>query len=362
MFWDPDGLHWTESSDRRFAKASQRRASGVYDSEFDKLYAFILGLYGGTIRNTTLGTGDLLALIYRYNESKRRIRLNRLKGFVGLAPIQGIEDDIAYVDLVHGSLHDLFVNRGIFQTMGHEAGLSLHDSKEMLGKGDFFEAGLRSAEFVEVITLLASLPKAGLSTVKHLKVVRNQAEVTNFSKVLSSIPQQRRHTPETLPFSERADEILASTRERYPGSEHLQMMVDQPFRKVLSKLRSIAPNSWESSGELMYVGLDHNGLNRVKHVLRHAKDIPNRQGLHGVFDVDRREVITFLDKVWADINAQGITGDFSNGKRVYVIDMGERIGFEGGLGGAANGNVPLFKIKLIVVDGTTEVISAFPFR
>ncbi len=98
-------------------------------------------------------------------------------------------------------------------------------------------------------------------------------------------------------------------------------------------------------------------------MLRHAQDIPTRAGLngHGVFDIGRVGVLKLLDEAWSIAQKGGaaVRSVVQGNRTVYTIDMGRRVGFVGGVAGAAAGNPATNFIQLIVQNGN-EVISAFP--
>ena len=103
--------------------------------------------------------------------------------------------------------------------------------------------------------------------------------------------------------------------------------------------------SWTSPGGLVYGQGSKHG-NRVRHVLDHL--VPNAsKAKHSVFNVERNKLIGLLDDAWAKRG----TGVLQGNRRVFEIDMGRVIGTNGER-----------HIRLVVTDGTTDVITAFPFK
>ena len=108
------------------------------------------------------------------------------------------------------------------------------------------------------------------------------------------------------------------------------------------------------------------GEHRTEHVLRHAHDMPNRPGNHGVFDADGDDVFRLLDEAYEMIqnNSRQVTKDKPREgeeyKTAYVIDMKRRIGYRGGKSGNRAGKPKLTKIKLVLANGN-QVITAYPF-
>ncbi|MCA9072423.1 MAG: hypothetical protein KDA84_26040, partial [Planctomycetaceae bacterium] len=109
-----------------------------------------------------------------------------------------------------------------------------------------------------------------------------------------------------------------------------------------------------------YVGRDPEGRTRKDHVLRHAKDVPDRDGPHGVFDGGDSVAFAWIDEAWKKIKADRIRPQTENGRETYTISMGRRVGFLGGRTGAERKHPPLTKIFLVFRQGTSEVITAFP--
>jgi hypothetical protein len=101
----------------------------------------------------------------------------------------------------------------------------------------------------------------------------------------------------------------------------------------------------------------------VQHVLRHAEDIPSRPGPlpHGVFDAGRSGTLRVIDEAWAiaQRGGPGVTVIQEGNRTVYIIDMGRRVGYIGGQGGADMGNPAAYRIKLVIENGN-QVVTAYP--
>lgn len=126
------------------------------------------------------------------------------------------------------------------------------------------------------------------------------------------------------------------------------------------ELKSLGNDAWISPAGVRYVGRDPEGRTRKDHVLRHAKDIPNRDGPHGVFDGGESLAFAWIDEAWKKIKADRIRPQTESGRETYTVSMGRRVGFLGGRTGAERKHPPLTKIFLVVRQGTSEVITAFP--
>lgn len=103
--------------------------------------------------------------------------------------------------------------------------------------------------------------------------------------------------------------------------------------------------TWTSPQGLVYGQGSAHG-NRVKHVLDHATPNPNKP-VHSVFNVDRNQVIGLVDEAWTKRVGPGTLQP--NGNRVWTVEMGRQVGTNG-----------QSSINLVIRDGTTEVITAFP--
>ncbi|MEM0896177.1 MAG: hypothetical protein AAGJ79_04760 [Verrucomicrobiota bacterium] len=130
---------------------------------------------------------------------------------------------------------------------------------------------------------------------------------------------------------------------------------EKPF-----KLRPAGHDTWTSPGGLVFKGRDPRGLTRLEHIMRHAKDIPDRQGSHGVFDGDAKTIFMLLDEAWAVARRRGIRPKVESDRVAYTIPMGRRVGYLGGEAGARENHPPLRSVFMVFHRGTREVITAFP--
>lgn len=125
-------------------------------------------------------------------------------------------------------------------------------------------------------------------------------------------------------------------------------------------LKPDGKDSWISPAGLVYRGRDPDGLTRKEHVLRHAHDIPDRDGPHGVFDGGEEVAFAWIDAAWKKIEADKIRPESENGRDAYTVNMGQRIGFLGGQTGSRKGRPELRKVFIVVRQGTREIVTAFP--
>jgi hypothetical protein len=126
------------------------------------------------------------------------------------------------------------------------------------------------------------------------------------------------------------------------------------------ELKKIGPDAWISPAGLKYQGRDPEGRTRVDHVLRHARDIPDRDGSHGVFDGGPNAVFGVIDEAWRNAETKKLRPTIEGDRSLYTVPMGRRVGYLGGRAGASRGHPPLTKIFLVIETGTKNVITAFP--
>jgi filamentous hemagglutinin len=103
--------------------------------------------------------------------------------------------------------------------------------------------------------------------------------------------------------------------------------------------------SWESPAGLIYEQSSKDG-NRIKHVLEHLKENPNKP-LHTIFNVESRDLLGVVDEAWKKRTGPGLLQ--GNGNRVWQVNLGRAIGTQGET-----------SVQIVVKDGTNKLITAFP--
>jgi hypothetical protein len=141
-------------------------------------------------------------------------------------------------------------------------------------------------------------------------------------------------------------------------------LADMVVASAKTRLRAVGDTLWESAAGLRY-GPDPRFENRVRHVLNHAVDDVNREGLHGVFDAGPRGALSVVDEAWQKAMREGRSADVNiiqqgNNTR-YEINMNRRVGYVGGEGGAAAGHPEARRIA-IVIKNLRDVVTAFPLQ
>ena len=118
---------------------------------------------------------------------------------------------------------------------------------------------------------------------------------------------------------------------------------------------------YTSSAGLRYTRGSAQG-HRLKHLMAHAVDEPNRPGQHGVFDNDDPSaVVALVDEAYLQAQAGRDTRTQNEDERiVYDVNLRRRIGYVGGQSGNRR-NRPTAKHLRIVVEGD-RLITAFPIK
>lgn len=125
-------------------------------------------------------------------------------------------------------------------------------------------------------------------------------------------------------------------------------------------LKELGNNVWLSPAGLRYAGLDPAGLTRVEHVERHCRDIPDRDGPHGVFDGGSGVAFAVIDEAWQTAQENNLRAEREGDRSSYTVNLGRRIGYLGGSTGARRRHPPLEKVFIVFETGTKNVITAFP--
>ncbi len=149
----------------------------------------------------------------------------------------------------------------------------------------------------------------------------------------------------------RADARLpSSSREAPPGDD---------IERILQTSRP--RETYESPAGLRYRPGSQHG-HRLKHLMSHAQDQPDRPGQHGVFDTAvPSEVVALVDVAYRQARTGKNTREKrEQGRTIYTINLGRRIGTIGGESGNRR-NHPVARHLRLVLEGK-NLITAFPYR
>ncbi len=130
--------------------------------------------------------------------------------------------------------------------------------------------------------------------------------------------------------------------------------------KRLGQLTDVDGGVKVSTAGLRYTPGSAEG-HRLRHVLRHTSDQPDRPGLHGVFDGAADGALAAIDEAYLLTKRGGprVKTQRQGPRTVYEVDLARRIGYLGGQVGQRQGHPPASHIRL-VLEGD-RVITAFPF-
>ncbi len=123
-------------------------------------------------------------------------------------------------------------------------------------------------------------------------------------------------------------------------------------------LREISRDRYVSPAGLLYTPGSAEG-HRLEHLRRHTLDDPKRPGSHGVFDGEIEGALKTIDKAYLNAKeGKRTTTSEEDGRTIYTVDMGGRVGFVGGQDGGRKRN-PMARRVRLVLEGN-RVITAFP--
>jgi hypothetical protein len=128
-----------------------------------------------------------------------------------------------------------------------------------------------------------------------------------------------------------------------------------------SSLREVARNVYESAAGLLYRSGSADG-HRLKHVMEHAKDDPDKV-IHGVFDKpDQNVVVALIDEAYLQTQVSGnrdVRKKRQGDRIVYTIHLGRRVGYVGGREGNRKGHPECHYVRIVLED-ENSVITAYP--
>ena len=146
--------------------------------------------------------------------------------------------------------------------------------------------------------------------------------------------------------------------ETQPADSSLKKSGDDSADLLYGILREVSADRFISPEGLLYTPGSAEG-HRLKHLERHIKDNPSRAGSHGVFDGEMAGALKTIDRAYQRAKKnQKTSKEVDDGRTIYTVDMGGRIGYVGGRNGKRRRNPMARRVK-IVLSGN-RVITAYP--
>jgi len=139
-------------------------------------------------------------------------------------------------------------------------------------------------------------------------------------------------------------------REAPPPKDDLELVLQAP-----------RPGTYQSPAGLRYTRGSQHG-HRLKHLLAHTQDQPDRPGQHGVFQSRvPTEVVALVDEAYLQALAgENTRVEYEGDRTIYTVDLGRRIGYIGGESGNRRGH-PAARHLRMVLEGK-NFVTAFPYR
>lgn len=206
-----------------------------------------------------------------------------------------------------------------------------------------------------------------------LLVPRFRQWLAEFSAPVASsdTDRSRPETPRSAGVSDPAphSEKVTVPRGRFDVGAHPPVdrhPSDPPRQKTTEaappgKLTEIRPGVLQSAAGLLYVSGSSDG-HRLKHVLQHAADLPDRK-VHGVFDGDQDTIVAVIDEAFVRSREDGsdVRRQPQGARTVLTVRFHRRIGYVGGEEGKRHGH-PECRFLRIVLERDNVVVTAYPTR
>ncbi len=145
-----------------------------------------------------------------------------------------------------------------------------------------------------------------------------------------------------------------------PSANREDARQELPTIDQSADLKEIGDQVYQTPAGLIYGRGSQQG-HRIKHVMVHATDDPDRPGQHGVFDANTEsDVLAVVDEAYVRAKrGDHLSVEKDRSRTIYEVDVGRRIGYVGGQSGKRR-NHPAARHVRLVLEGN-RVITAFPF-
>jgi hypothetical protein len=156
-------------------------------------------------------------------------------------------------------------------------------------------------------------------------------------------------------------------------SKDIKFLGSDEVHPLFGKWRTKSGLQYDKNVEILPNGTPAD--NRVQHVLYHSVDDPARvvgsprnPMPHGVFDAGQEGALDVIDEAFERVQSLGLQPVSIRGaNRAYLVPMGRRVGFEGGVYGGQTGNQACTNVLLVIKNESVDagkkiadVITAYP--
>ncbi len=191
----------------------------------------------------------------------------------------------------------------------------------------------------------------------ELTVICRSADVANFK---NGAPADR-YRGKDVEVTGRLELYKEKLQIRLRDPRQIRIVQPETPAKIAGvELREIRRNHWLSPAGLVYKGYDPGGLTRVEHVERHARDIPDRDGPHGVFDGGSSVAFATIDEAWKIAQKKRLKARVEGDRSLYNVPMGRRVGYLGGRVGKRKRHPALTRVQIVFETGNQEHCHRLP--
>jgi len=225
---------------------------------------------------------------------------------------------------------------------------------------------------------------------KHVKLVLNENSLQNVSDIAASMtqpPPPRRSTAKNTTWGGLALAALVAaysfgrpivnermgwdfpaitgntaavvdsvpTGSTFKPTQKPNSVDEQPLYGIL---KDLGGERFVSPAGLMFTRGGAEG-HRLDHLERHTEDDPGRPGKHGVFDGGMENALKTIDRAYERAKTgTRTTKEVDQGRTIYTVDMGGRVGYIGGQDGNRQRKPMARRVRLVL--DQNRVITAYP--
>jgi len=170
-------------------------------------------------------------------------------------------------------------------------------------------------------------------------------------------------TTRTSEESSRQDPIESAARRNPSVAPKDESSTASKSASSTPSLREVDRDVYESAAGLRYRSGSADG-HRLKHVMEHAVDNPDKV-IHGVFEKsDQNSVVALIDEAYMKTRVSGnrdVRQKRQGDRTVYTVHLDRRVGYVGGREGSRKGH-PECRYIRIVLEDENSVVTAYPMN